>query len=106
MRQELLRALEEAAGAAGVRRRPPDKKAEKAALQALKAALQAQLTSEEDPAVALSLAVPLLALRVGCVVCIAGPHGSLCRASLACEDGMHAAVSSASLLHAHCQGAG
>ena len=62
--QELLHALEEAAGAAGVRLKPLDKKAERAALQALRSALQAQLKQEEDPAAALSLAVPLLALQV------------------------------------------
>ena len=62
--QELLHALEGAAGAVGVRLKPPDKRAERAALQALRSALQARLEAEADPATALSLAVPLLALQV------------------------------------------
>ena len=45
-----MRALEEAAGAAGVRLKPLDRKAERAALQTERAALQAQLAAEQDPA--------------------------------------------------------
>lgn len=57
-------AVEDAAGAAGLRLRPLDKKGEKAALQALRQALQVQLSQTEDPATALALAVPLLFMQV------------------------------------------
>ncbi|BDA42327.1 E3 UFM1-protein ligase 1 homolog [Coccomyxa sp. Obi] len=71
--QDLVRAVEEAASAAGVRLRPLDKKAEKAALQVQRQALQANLSQESDPAVALSLAVPLLVMQVhGCAVSVPG----------------------------------
>ncbi len=59
-----MRAVEEAASAAGVRLRPLDKKAERAALQPQRQALQAKLEQESDPATALSLAVPLLVMQV------------------------------------------
>lgn len=56
--------MEEAASAAGVRLRSLDKKAEKAALQVQRQALQANLSQESDPAAALSLAVPLFIMQV------------------------------------------
>ncbi len=59
-----MRAVEEAASCAGVRLRLLDKKAEKAALQVQRQALQANLSQESDPAAALSLAVPLLVMQV------------------------------------------
>ena len=62
--QDLVKAVEEAASAAGVRLRPLDKKAEKAAVQVQRQALQDTLNHETDPATALSLAVPLLVMQV------------------------------------------
>ncbi len=62
--QDLVRAVEEAASSAGVRLRPLDKKAERAALQVQRQALQANLSQETDPAAALSLAVPLFVMQV------------------------------------------
>ena len=59
-----MRALEEAAEAAGIRLKPLDKKAEKAALASQRAALRGQLQCEQDPATALSLVVPLLVIQV------------------------------------------
>lgn len=47
-----------------MRLKPLEKKAEKAALASQRAALKAQLQSEQDPATALSLAVPLLVIQV------------------------------------------
>jgi hypothetical protein len=41
-----------------------DRKAERAAVQAQRQALQQQLGQEQDPAAALSLAVPLLVMQV------------------------------------------
>lgn len=64
VRQALVRALEEAAEAAGLRLKPLDRKAEKAALASQRAALKTQLQGEQDPAAALSLAVPLLVMQV------------------------------------------
>ena len=64
MRQALVRALDEAAEAAGLRLKPLDRKAEKAALASQRAALKTQLQGEQDPAAALSLAVPLLVMQV------------------------------------------
>lgn len=59
-----MSALEEAAGVAGVRLRRLDKKGEKAVLHSERQALEKQLQSEEEPAVELSLAIPLLVQRV------------------------------------------
>lgn len=62
--QDLVKALDEAASAAGLRLRALDKKAERAALQAQRQALQASISQESDPATALSQTVPLLVLQV------------------------------------------
>ena len=52
-------ALQEAASMAGLQLRKLDKKAEKALVLEQKASLSERLSSEDDPAAALSLAVPL-----------------------------------------------
>jgi hypothetical protein len=66
-------ALEPLAGAAGVRLRKLDAKAERALLAAHRAALAAQLAEEEAPPAALLLAVPLLlASRCGAALILPG----------------------------------
>jgi hypothetical protein len=47
----------------GLRLRRPDKKSEKAALAALRSRLLGALSSEQDPAAALALVVPLLFIK-------------------------------------------
>ena len=57
--------LEALGGAAGLRSRKLDKKAERSLVHAHRKCLQEQLQSEEQPPAALSLAVPLLFIKVG-----------------------------------------
>ena len=57
--------LEALGEAAGLRPRKLDKKAERSLVHAHRKALQEQLQAEENPPAALSLAVPLLFIKVG-----------------------------------------
>ena len=62
--QPALEALQRAAEAAGLQLRKLDKKAEKSLVQDHRNALEEKLKSQEDPAEALSLVVPLLVTQV------------------------------------------
>ena len=62
--QPALEALQSAAEAAGLQLRKLDKKAEKSLVQDHRNALEEKLNSQEDPAEALSLVVPLLVAQV------------------------------------------
>jgi hypothetical protein len=68
--QDAESALESAADTVGIRLRRPDKKSEKAALAALRSRLLAALSTEQDPAAALALVVPLLFIKA-----TGGQHG-------------------------------
>lgn len=57
--------LEALSEAAGLRSRKLDKKAERSLVHVHRKCLQEQLQSEEHPPAALSLAVPLLFIKVG-----------------------------------------
>lgn len=60
------------AGSAGIQLRKLEKKAEKALVAAHRAGLQEKLASQEEPAEALSHAVPALVAQVWCLGCL-GP---------------------------------
>lgn len=62
--QELQTAVQAAVEAAGLRVKRFDKKVERQMVHSHRKALQARLVQEEDPAAALSLAVPLLLAQV------------------------------------------
>lgn len=70
-------ALQEEAKTAGLPLQKLDKKAEKALLQEHKAALRERLSSQDEPAEALSLVVPLLVVQV----CILSSMSSTCHPS-------------------------
>ena len=74
--------LEALGEAAGLRPRKLDKKAERSLVHAHRKALQEQLQAEENPPAVLSLAVPLLFIKVGWQV--------LCRCPLVFMQRLHA----------------
>ncbi len=68
-------ALQEAAGVSGLQLRKLDKRAEKALLQEQKASLAERLRNEDEPAAALSLAVPLIFAQASCSASYVGKLG-------------------------------
>lgn len=74
--QELVEAVEEAAGAAGVRLHRLERKAERPLVAARRAALASALAQEGDPAAALALAVPLLVAQARFPGCVSSIEGS------------------------------
>ena len=65
--QSAQQSIQSVIEAVGLRLKPLDKKAEKALVQAQQQDLKAQLAEQNDPAAALSLAVPLLVMQVSVI---------------------------------------